>query len=98
MEKTMSTTVAYIITAVIAFGITAGLGFVIIPWLRKLKFGQTILDIGLGSFCVGKPLDKAELISFRPDTADEIHRVVASGESRGLDVKKDEFLRVAEAL
>ena len=42
----MSTTVAYIITAVIAFGITAGLGFVIIPWLRKLKFGQTILDIG----------------------------------------------------
>ncbi len=42
----MSTTVAYIITAVIAFGVTAGLGFVIIPWLRKLKFGQTILDIG----------------------------------------------------
>ena len=42
----MSTTVATIITAVIAFGVTAGLGFVIIPWLRKLKFGQTILDIG----------------------------------------------------
>lgn len=42
----MSTTVAIIITAVIAFGVTAGLGFVIIPWLRKLKFGQTILDIG----------------------------------------------------
>lgn len=42
----MSTTVALIITAVISFGITAGLGFVIIPWLRKLKFGQTILDIG----------------------------------------------------
>ena len=42
----MSTTVAIIITAVISFGITAGLGFVIIPWLRKLKFGQTILDIG----------------------------------------------------
>lgn len=42
----MSSTVAIIITAVIAFGITAGLGFVIIPWLRKLKFGQTILDIG----------------------------------------------------
>ena len=31
----MSTTVALIITAVISFGITAGLGFVIIPWLRK---------------------------------------------------------------
>lgn len=42
----MSTTVAIIITAVISFGITAGLGFIIIPWLRKLKFGQTILDIG----------------------------------------------------
>ena len=42
----MSTTVAIIITAVISFGVTAGLGFVIIPWLRKLKFGQTILDIG----------------------------------------------------
>lgn len=42
----MSTTAAIIISAVIAFGITAGLGFIIIPWLRKLKFGQTILDIG----------------------------------------------------
>lgn len=42
----MSMTVAIIITAVIAFGVTAGLGFVIIPWLRRLKFGQTILDIG----------------------------------------------------
>ncbi len=42
----MSTTVALIISIIIAFGITAGLGFVIIPWLRKLKFGQTILDIG----------------------------------------------------
>jgi phospho-N-acetylmuramoyl-pentapeptide-transferase len=30
----------------VAFGLTAGLGFIIIPWLRKLKFGQTILDIG----------------------------------------------------
>jgi len=35
-----------IISIVIAFGITAGLGFVIIPYLRKLKFGQTILEIG----------------------------------------------------
>ncbi len=42
----MSNTAAIIISAVIAFGVTAGLGFVIIPWLRKLKFGQTILDIG----------------------------------------------------
>lgn len=42
----MSTTVAVIISIVVAFGVTAGLGFVIIPWLRKLNFGQTILDIG----------------------------------------------------
>ena len=26
--------------------VTAGLGFAMVPWLRKLKFGQTILDIG----------------------------------------------------
>ncbi len=42
----MNSTIAIIITVVIAFGVTAGLGFIIIPWLRKLKFGQTILDIG----------------------------------------------------
>lgn len=42
----MSMTVAIIISVIIAFGVTAALGFVIIPWLRKLKFGQTILDIG----------------------------------------------------
>lgn len=42
----MSMTVAVIVSAIIAFGITAALGFVVIPWLRKLKFGQTILDIG----------------------------------------------------
>jgi phospho-N-acetylmuramoyl-pentapeptide-transferase len=42
----MSTSVAIIISIVVAFGVTGGLGFVIIPWLRKLKFGQTILDIG----------------------------------------------------
>ena len=42
----MSSTVAIIISAVVAFGVTAALGFIIIPWLRKLKFGQTILDIG----------------------------------------------------
>ena len=41
----MNTTIALIISVVIAFGITAGLGFIIIPWLRKLKFGQTILAV-----------------------------------------------------
>lgn len=35
-----------IVTAVIAFGVTFGLGFIIIPALKKLHFGQTILDIG----------------------------------------------------
>ncbi len=66
--------------------------------VRKFfKNSKCIEDIGLGSFCVGKPLDKAELISFRPDTADEIHRVVVSGESR-VSMSKDEFFRVAEAL
>lgn len=35
-----------VITAIVAFGATAGLGYLIIPFLRKLKFGQTILDIG----------------------------------------------------
>lgn len=42
----MNMTVAVLISVVIAFGITAALGFLIIPWLRKLNFGQTILDIG----------------------------------------------------
>lgn len=42
----MNNTALLIIGVVIAFGITAGLGFLIIPWLRKLKFGQTILEIG----------------------------------------------------
>lgn len=32
--------------AVISFVVAFLLGFVLIPWLRKLKFGQTILDIG----------------------------------------------------
>ncbi|HZJ78715.1 MAG TPA: phospho-N-acetylmuramoyl-pentapeptide-transferase [Clostridia bacterium] len=34
------------LAAIAAFGITALLGFGTIPWLHKLKFGQTILDIG----------------------------------------------------
>jgi phospho-N-acetylmuramoyl-pentapeptide-transferase len=35
-----------IFAAAVAFMVTALLGFGIIPWLRKLKIGQTILDIG----------------------------------------------------
>ncbi len=42
----MNTAAALITASVTAFAVTALLGFVMIPWLRKLKFGQTILDIG----------------------------------------------------
>ena len=42
----MNSYLALILSAVGAFAITALLGYVIIPWLHKLKFGQTILDIG----------------------------------------------------
>ncbi len=35
-----------IIAAAVSFVVTGILGFVVIPYLRKLKFGQTILDIG----------------------------------------------------
>lgn len=35
-----------ILAAVIGFGVTAGLGIVLVPFLHKLKFGQTIRDIG----------------------------------------------------
>ena len=38
--------ITIISTAAAAVIITAVLGFALIPWLRKLKFGQTILDIG----------------------------------------------------
>ena len=34
------------LAAVIAFAVTALLGFAVIPFLKKLHFGQTILDIG----------------------------------------------------
>ncbi|MDR0532097.1 MAG: phospho-N-acetylmuramoyl-pentapeptide-transferase [Oscillospiraceae bacterium] len=37
---------AMIIAALAALGITALLGYALIPWLHKLKFGQIILDIG----------------------------------------------------
>ena len=42
----MNIYVAIGVTAVLSFLIAFLLGFVLIPWLRKLKFGQTILDIG----------------------------------------------------
>ena len=35
-----------IIAALVAFAVTAASGYFVIPYLRKLKFGQTILDIG----------------------------------------------------
>ena len=35
-----------IISAVISFAVTALLGYIVIPFLHNLKFGQTILDIG----------------------------------------------------
>lgn len=35
-----------VIVAIISFAITSLLGFIIIPYLRKLKFGQTILEEG----------------------------------------------------
>lgn len=34
------------LAAALSFAVTALLGFAVIPWLHKLKFGQTILDIG----------------------------------------------------
>lgn len=42
----MNNTFAIIMAVIIAFGVTAALGLVIIPWLKKLHFGQTILEIG----------------------------------------------------
>lgn len=35
-----------VVVAIIAFAVTAALGFIVIPYLRKLKFGQTILEEG----------------------------------------------------
>lgn len=42
----MNTTVAIVIALILSFALSAALGVVIVPWLHKLKFGQTILDIG----------------------------------------------------
>ena len=39
--------VSVLISLVVAFAVTAGLGFVIIPWLRKLHFGQTLAPCGI---------------------------------------------------
>lgn len=38
--------IALILTTLLSFGITALLGIGLIPFLHRLKFGQTILDIG----------------------------------------------------
>ncbi len=42
----MNVILACILAAVIAFAVSFGLGYIVIPFLHKLKFGQTILDIG----------------------------------------------------
>ena len=42
----MNSILTIVLSGVAALGITAILGFGIIPWLRKLKFGQTILEEG----------------------------------------------------
>lgn len=41
-----SSGVATILTAVIAFALTASLGIFLVPYLKKLKYGQTIKEIG----------------------------------------------------
>lgn len=42
----MKTYAALILATIAGLAVTAVLGFVVIPWLRRLKFGQTILDDG----------------------------------------------------
>ena len=42
----MSNNVLHIVTAVVAFGLTALLGKLLIPFLHRLHFGQTIREIG----------------------------------------------------
>lgn len=34
------------VTAIVGFAVSYALGYIVIPWLHKLKYGQTILDIG----------------------------------------------------
>ena len=38
--------IAILLTAVVGLAVTGLLGFVLIPWLKRLKYGQTIKDIG----------------------------------------------------
>ena len=38
--------ISFLIAGVLAFLITAISGFLLIPWLKRLKFGQTIKEIG----------------------------------------------------
>lgn len=38
--------VIMVITGIVAAFVSALLGYAVVPWLRKLKFGQTILEIG----------------------------------------------------
>lgn len=42
----MNRILAIILASAASFSVTAMLGFLFIPWLHKLKFGQVILDIG----------------------------------------------------
>lgn len=42
----MDTYLAFGLSVLIAFGVTALLGLAMVPWLRRLKFGQTILEYG----------------------------------------------------
>lgn len=42
----MNMWLAVLLSIASAFVVSWGLGFAVIPWLHKLKFGQTILDIG----------------------------------------------------
>ncbi len=46
IEKTTGSLWVFVLPMLIAFGVTAVLGPVLIPWLTKLKFGQQILEIG----------------------------------------------------
>ena len=38
--------ISFLVTGILAFVISAAGGIVLIPWLRKVKFGQTIKEIG----------------------------------------------------
>ena len=42
----MNIYIALAFATILSFAIAFLLGFVLIPWLRKLKFGQTILEDG----------------------------------------------------